>query len=52
MATEGLLRSNPNPTMEQIQLGLSGNLCRCASYRHIFSAAAKAAELKRRGGVA
>jgi xanthine dehydrogenase YagT iron-sulfur-binding subunit len=52
MATEGLLRSNPNPTIEQIQLGLSGNLCRCAAYRHIFSAAAKAAELKRKGGAA
>jgi xanthine dehydrogenase YagT iron-sulfur-binding subunit len=52
MASEGLLRSNPNPTMEQIQLGLSGNLCRCAAYRHIFSAVAKAADLKRKGGAA
>lgn len=50
MAVEGLLRRNPNPTMDQIQLGLSGNLCRCAAYRHIFNAAGKAAELRKTGG--
>jgi xanthine dehydrogenase YagT iron-sulfur-binding subunit len=53
MAVEGLLRQNPNPTFEQIRLGMSGNLCRCAAYKHIFNAAAKAAELRRtKGGVA
>jgi xanthine dehydrogenase YagT iron-sulfur-binding subunit len=51
MAVEGLLRRNPNPTIEQIRQGLSGNLCRCATYRHIFNAAAKAAELRAKGGV-
>ena len=51
MAVEGLLRKNPNPTIEQIRHGLSGNLCRCAAYRHIFNAAALAAELRRKGGV-
>ena len=50
VAVEGLLRQTPNPTIEQIRLGLSGNLCRCAAYRHIFSAAARAAELKQKGG--
>ena len=50
MAVEGLLRRNPNPTMEQIRQGLSGNLCRCATYRHIFNAAAKAAALRGKGG--
>ncbi len=50
MAVEGLLRRNPNPTIEQVRQGLSGNLCRCASYRHIFNAAAKASELRRKGG--
>jgi xanthine dehydrogenase YagT iron-sulfur-binding subunit len=29
MAVEGLLRSNPNPTLDQIRTGVSGNLCRC-----------------------
>jgi xanthine dehydrogenase YagT iron-sulfur-binding subunit len=51
MAVEGLLRRNPNPTIEQIRQGLSGNLCRCAAYRHIFNAAARAAELRGKGGV-
>lgn len=52
MAVEGLLRQNPNPTIDQIPIGVSGNLCRCAAYQHIFKAAAKAAELRRKGGVA
>jgi xanthine dehydrogenase YagT iron-sulfur-binding subunit len=51
MAVEGLLRQNPNPTIDQIRTGISGNLCRCAAYQHIFKAAAKAATL-RKGGVA
>jgi xanthine dehydrogenase YagT iron-sulfur-binding subunit len=50
MAVEGLLRRNPNPTIDDIRAGLSGNLCRCSTYRHIFNAAAKAAELKRQKG--
>jgi len=50
MAVEALLRRNPNPTIEQIRHGLSGNLCRCGTYRHIFNAAAKAAELRKKGG--
>jgi len=50
MAVEGLLRHTPNPTIEQIRLGVSGNLCRCAAYPHIFKAAAKAAELKKKKG--
>lgn len=50
MAVEGLLRSNPNPTLDQIRIGVSGNLCRCGSYKNIFSAAAKASELRRQKG--
>jgi xanthine dehydrogenase YagT iron-sulfur-binding subunit len=52
MAVEGLLRQNPNPTLDQIRIGVSGNLCRCAAYQHIFKAAAKAADLKKKGGAA
>ncbi len=52
MAVEGLLRQNPRPTLNQIRTGVSGNLCRCAAYQHIFRAAAKAAELRGKGGVA
>ncbi len=50
MAVEGLLRSNPNPTLDQIRTGVSGNLCRCGAYQNIFNAAAKASELRRQKG--
>lgn len=48
MAVEGLLRKNPDPTMEEIRKGVSGNLCRCGAYRNIFRAARRAADMKRR----
>jgi xanthine dehydrogenase YagT iron-sulfur-binding subunit len=47
MAVEGLLRANPSPSAEDIRWGVSGNLCRCGAYKHIFDAAQKAAELKK-----
>lgn len=50
MAVEGLLRGNPNPTIDQIRIGVSGNLCRCGVYKNIFKAAAKASELRRQRG--
>ena len=43
MAAEGLLRKNGNPSMEQICRGMSGNLCRCGAYAHIFQAVRRAA---------
>lgn len=46
MAVEGLLRKIPRPSMDEIQLGVSGNLCRCGAYTNIFRAAQKAAKLK------
>lgn len=48
MAVEGLLRSNPEPSLEAIRAGVSGNLCRCGAYHNIFKAASRAAKL--RGG--
>ena len=51
VAVEGLLRANPNPSIDAIRMGVSGNLCRCGAYPHIFQAAERAAALKRgRGG--
>jgi aerobic-type carbon monoxide dehydrogenase small subunit (CoxS/CutS family) len=47
MAAEGLLRSNPNPSLEEIRFGMSGNLCRCGVYPNIFRAVRRAAELKK-----
>lgn len=50
MAVEGLLRKNPKPSDEEIRRAVSGNLCRCGSYQHIFKAAHRAVELKRGKG--
>ncbi len=50
MAVEGLLRQKPDPTVEDIRLGVSGNLCRCAAYKHIFNAGLKAAQLRKEKG--
>lgn len=45
LATHHLLDKYPNPTMEQIQEGLAGNLCRCTGYMRIFESVKKAAEV-------
>lgn len=50
VAVEALLRKNPNPSLDQIRAGCSGNLCRCGTYQNIFAAAGRAAELKRGKG--
>jgi aerobic-type carbon monoxide dehydrogenase small subunit (CoxS/CutS family) len=38
MAATALLRRNPKPSLEEIKLGLDGNLCRCTGYTGIFDA--------------
>jgi len=43
MAAEGLLRIEPTPSTETIRHGMSGNLCRCATYHHITRAVDRAA---------
>ena len=45
-----LLRRHPEPTDEQIRVGLSGNLCRCTGYTGIFRAVRKAAALMKEQG--
>ena len=47
MAVEGLLRANPNPSLEEIRRGVSGNLCRCGTYPNIFKAVRRASELRK-----
>jgi xanthine dehydrogenase YagT iron-sulfur-binding subunit len=47
MAAEALLRANPSPSLDEIRQGMSGNLCRCGTYAHIFKAVEKAAALKK-----
>ena len=44
MAAVHLLAKTPCPSLEQINEGLSGNLCRCTGYAQICEAVAKAAE--------
>jgi carbon-monoxide dehydrogenase small subunit len=38
MAATALLRRNPRPNLEEIKIGLDGNLCRCTGYTGIFEA--------------
>ena len=50
MAVEGLLRGKPDPSLDEIREGVSGNLCRCGAYAHIFRAARRAAAARRQAG--
>jgi carbon-monoxide dehydrogenase small subunit len=43
LATVHLLNKHPQPTIEEIREGLSGNLCRCTGYSQIFEAVRQAA---------
>ncbi|MYD44230.1 MAG: (2Fe-2S)-binding protein [Gammaproteobacteria bacterium] len=43
MAAEGLLRSNPNPTDDEIDQALAANICRCGTYIRIRQAVKQAA---------
>jgi len=47
VAAEGILRANPRPSAAEIQEGMSGNLCRCGAYVHIFQAVDAAANGRR-----
>ena len=48
MATVGFLKTNPNPTRQQLAHGISGNLCRCQDYNKILDAMMRGAENLRR----
>ncbi len=43
MSASALLRSNPNPTDEDIEATMSGNICRCGTYNRIKDAIKTAA---------
>lgn len=47
IAARALLDRNPNPTEEEIRVGLVGNLCRCTGYTRIIAAMQEAARKKR-----
>ena len=44
MQAVDLLNENPDPTEEEVRLGLEGNLCRCTGYHNIVKAVAAGAE--------
>jgi isoquinoline 1-oxidoreductase alpha subunit len=46
MTASALLKANPNPTDEQIDSAMSGNICRCGTYPRIRAAIHKAAGSK------
>jgi aerobic-type carbon monoxide dehydrogenase small subunit (CoxS/CutS family) len=48
MAAVGYLKTEPNPTRQQLAHGVSGNLCRCQDYDKILTALMKGAEHMRR----
>ena len=47
MATTGYLKTNPNPTRQELAHGISGNLCRCQDYDKILTAMMRGAEYMR-----
>ena len=44
MSGLALLQRNPNPTEQEIRVGISGNLCRCTGYVNIVKAIRYAAD--------
>src|SRR2546422_21926 len=50
MAAAVLLRERANPTDEDINVGMAGNICRCGTYQRIRRAIHRAAQLKAQGG--
>ncbi len=46
MSAHALLANDPDPTEEDIRIGLSGNLCRCTGYAKILSAVKRTAAEK------
>ena len=50
MSGAALLNTNPTPTMEEIKHSVSGNLCRCGTYPHVFRAIDDAAKVIKKGG--
>jgi carbon-monoxide dehydrogenase small subunit len=44
IATKALLDRHPNPTLEEIRVALSSNLCRCTGYMQIYESVRLALE--------
>jgi aerobic-type carbon monoxide dehydrogenase small subunit (CoxS/CutS family) len=48
MAAVGFLKTNPNPTRQELAHGISGNLCRCQDYDKILTSLMRGGEYLRR----
>ena len=44
MSANAFLEENPNPTEEEVAIGMSGNICRCGAYPYIVRSVLNAAE--------
>jgi carbon-monoxide dehydrogenase small subunit len=49
LAAVALIARTPDPTLEDIRAGLSGNLCRCTGYMRIFEAVVRACAIRDAG---
>jgi aerobic-type carbon monoxide dehydrogenase small subunit (CoxS/CutS family) len=45
-----LLSKNPQPTRDEIIIGMNGNICRCGTYQRIITAVEQAAKTMKGGG--
>jgi isoquinoline 1-oxidoreductase alpha subunit len=46
-----LLRDIPNPSDDDIDIAMAGNICRCGTYPRIRKAIHMAAEMQKKAGV-
>ena len=44
LSSVALLKTNPNPTRDEVRHALSGNLCRCGAYDHYINGVMRAAK--------
>ena len=44
LSAKAFLDENPSPTLKEIQVAVSGNLCRCTGYTQIIEAISDAAK--------
>ena len=44
LSAKAFLEENPNPTADEVAVGMSGNICRCGAYPYIVKAVLRAAE--------
>ncbi len=44
ISAKAFLAENPNPTADEVAVGMSGNICRCGAYPYIVKAVLRGAE--------